>query len=173
MLYHQLRLAIIVLFTIIGIGLHVQIGFTPAWYLYLTVLLLLLTHFLFGTVWAAFSQLKRGNLLKAEKLLNQIKQPALLAKRPRAYFHFTRGLIALQKKQLPDGDLHFKKAVELGLRNDTDKALASLNLAHIAYLRTHFESAREYLQKAKSFETSDLMIKENVTKLEKALSKTQ
>ena len=171
MLYHQLRLALIILFIILGIILHIQIGLTPAWYLYATAFVLLLTHIFFGTVWGAFGQLKRGNILKAEKLLAQIWSPNLLAKRPRAYYHFTKGLIALQRKQLPVGNKHFKAAIGLGLRNDTDRALAHLNLAHIAFLTKQIETSKEYLAKAKTFETNDLMIKENLNQLEVALAK--
>lgn len=173
MLYHQLRLGIILLFTVLGIWLHIKTGITPAWYLYVTAFILLLTHFLFGTVWVAFAQLKRGNVLKAERLLNQIHQPNLLLKRHRAYYHFSKGMIALQKKRLSEGSTYFGKAMELGLRNDTDRALACLNLAHIAFLGKRFEAAREHLQKAKTFETTDLMIKENLNKLEIALTKMQ
>lgn len=169
MFYHKIRVGLFFLFIGLGILLNIQIGLTPAWYLYVTAAILMLTHFLFGTVWTAFSKMRKGKMIEAETLLNQIRRPEWLAKRPKAYFHFIKGVIALQKKELDEGAISLKKAVELGLRNETDTALANLNLAHIAFSRKRHVEAKKYLHNAKVCKTDDLMIKQNLKQLESAL----
>ena len=171
MFYQKIKIGSIFLFLGLGILLNIQIGFTPAWYLYATAATLLLTHFLFGTVWTAFSKMRKGKMIEAETLLNQIRRPEWLAKRPKAYYHFIKGVIALQKKDLDNGNLFLNKALDLGLRSETDKALANLNLAHIAYTQKRPLEARKYLENAKACKTDDLMLKENLKKLEGVLSK--
>jgi predicted Zn-dependent protease len=172
MSYHKIRIGLFFLFIGLGIILNIQIGISPAWYLYVTAGILLLTHFLFGTVWSAFSKMRKGNMIEAETLLNQIRKPEWLAKRPKAYYHFIRGVIALQKKDLDEGAKFLKKAIALGLRNNTDAALANLNLAHIAFTQKRPTEAMKYLQDAKACNANDLMIKENLLKLEKAIKTT-
>ena len=169
--YHKIRLALIILFIVLGIVLHTQSGIQDAIYFYVAAILLTAIHFLFGSVWQAFHQLKRGKFMEAEILLNQIKRPELLLKSPRAYYHFSKGMIALQNKSLEVGGKHFEEAVKLGLRNDNDRALAYLNLAHAAYFKKQFDVAKNHLKTAQSFETKDLIVKDHLSKLEKALGK--
>jgi hypothetical protein len=160
MFYHKIRVGLFFLFIGLGILLNIQIGLTPAWYLYVTAAILMLTHFLFGTVWTAFSKMRKGKMIEAETLLNQIRRPEWLAKRPKAYFHFIKGVIALQKKELDEGAISLKK---------TDTALANLNLAHIAFSQKRHVEAKKYLHNAKVCKTDDLMIKQNLKQLESAL----
>ena len=168
-MYHKIRLALIFLFIGLGILLNLRIGITPAWYLYLTAAILLATHFLFGTVWTAFSKMRKGKMIQAETLLNQIRKPEWLAKGPKAYYHFIKGIIALQKKDFDNGEHFLTKALQFGLRTETDKALAHLNLAHIAFTKKDKKLAKIHLDNAKTCQTDDLMIKENLKKMEEVL----
>ncbi len=165
----KIRLILVFLFLVIAIVFTITDGFQSAWYVYLASFILLLTHFLFGSVWSAFSQLKKGKLNEAEDLLHIIKRPQWLLKTNRAYYYFTKGMIALQRKQLDIAKLDLTEATKLGLRTDNDYALVHLNLAHIAYVQQDFTQAAQQLSKAKSFPSNDLMIKENIDKMEKGL----
>ena len=75
MLYTKFRFGLILFFMVLGIILHVQMGFGNAWFLYLAALLLLVTFFLFGNIWLAFRLLKQGKPELAEQLLNIIPKP--------------------------------------------------------------------------------------------------
>lgn len=145
------------------------VGARGAFYLYAAGLLLLATHIFFGTVWLAFQQLKRGKLLQAEVLLNQIKRPQWLLKGHRAYYHFTKGMVLLKNKKLPAAQPHLEEALQLGLRTSMDKALAHLNLAHIYYVETKLTQAEKHLEAVKAIPINDLMIKQHVEQLERAL----
>jgi len=169
MLYSRLRLILIALFLIIGVVLHVLVGIGSAWYLYAGAVILLATHFLFGTVWLAFSQLKKGNLALAENLIADIKKPEWLLPRHRAYYHFTKGMILLKREKVELAQPHLEQSLELGLRTPTDKALVNLNLAHLHYVEQRLNEAEQYLEAAKELPTDDLLIQQNIEQLEKAL----
>jgi len=169
MLYARLRLILVALFFIIGLVLHVLLGFGSAWYLYLGAGILLATHFLFGTVWVAFSYLKKGKLERAERLIDATKRPEWLLKGHRAYYHFTKGMILLRRKQTGLAKPHLKEALRLGLRTSTDKALTNLNLAHLHYVEQKLDESEHYLEAAKAIPTDDLLIQQNIEQLEKAL----
>lgn len=154
----------------IGILIHYKVGIGSAWYCYAGSILLYLSYYFFGTVGPAFSKLQRGQLAEAEKLINMTRRPDFLLKKHRAYYHFTKGMIALQKKDLAPGEVHLKAAMADGLRNNKDKALVTLNLAHIYFVQKRKEDSLAYLKKAKSFDTNDLLIRQKIEELELALA---
>ncbi len=163
------RLLLVFLFIVIGIILHYKTGIGSAWYLYAAAFILMITHFLFGNVLTAFSLLNKGQLAKAEEIIDDIKRPDFLLTGHRAYYHFVKGMIALQHKEYPEAEENLKQALDTGLRTSTDKALTGLNLAHMCFLQKRFPEARQYLDKVKTYESTDLMIKDKVKELERAL----
>ena len=165
------RLILVFLFLVLGIVLHVKQGISSAWYLYVAAALLMATHIFFGNVWTAFGMLKKGKIKEAEKLLDTIKRPDLLAKGHRAYYHLTRGLIALQYKEYADAEQHLVTAYDTGLRNTSDKAITRLNLAHICFLQHRHADCKAHLADVKALQSSDLMIKDKIKELEAALAK--
>jgi Flp pilus assembly protein TadD len=169
--FHQLRWILIILFPLLGGMLFIWAEGKGSVYLFAASLLLLLTHFLFGTVWQAFASLKRGDLEQADRLIRNVRHPKLLTKRHRAYYHFIRGMIYLQYKQLEHGKQHLQQALDLGLQSPTDKALVALNLAHVSYVEKDYDKSRAYLEQARQQDTTDLMIQENIKKLEAAMAK--
>jgi len=166
----RIRFLLVFLFLILGIVLHIQVGFASSWCLYLASFIILSTHFLFGSVWAAFAMLRKGKIAEAELLLNQIKRPNFLIKQNRAYYHFTKGMIALQKEKLEEGETQLHQALNLGLRTANDNALTALNLAHIHFKQQQPAPCNKYLKQAKAFQPNDLMIKQKIEELEKVLA---
>ena len=171
MLLHTLRLLLILLCVVIGAVLHTRLGFGYGAILcYATAILLTLTHFLFGTVWYAYRELQSGAPDRAERLLHR-SVPATLLRSPRAYFHFTKGMIALQRKELHTAEPHLRTAYELGLRSPDDHALTALNLAHLHLVQKQPEQSRTWLKRAQSHPSKDLLLRENIGALERALGK--
>ena len=167
--FPRIRLILAFIFLLIGIVLTFAVGFSTSVYLFLAAGFLIFTHYKFGAIWPAFQFLQEGQVDKADDILNQIRKPEWLAKTHRSYFHFTKGMIHVQREQLPPGALHLKAALQIGLRNATDNALAAINLAHIYYVEKNHDACKKYLQQAIDFNSNDLMIKENIDKLQKAL----
>ncbi|MCG8326359.1 MAG: hypothetical protein MI974_01680 [Chitinophagales bacterium] len=170
MTYVYLRYGLIALFAVLGIVLHVQLGIEQSWYLYAAAGLLLFSHLFFGNVWLAFNFLKRGEVLKAQQTLKHTWAPNLLFKSNKAYYFFTQGMIFLQSKQLDKAKPLLEKACDLKLKHNNDNALAHLNLAHIHFVQKNKAEAIKNLEAAKAFNPSDLMIKDNLKKMEAAMS---
>jgi len=170
MLQRNTRFGLVLLFIIIGIVLHVKQGIGSAWYLYLAALLLLITHFLFGNVWAAFSMMKKGKIAEAERMMDEIKRPDLLLKSHQAYYHFIKGIAALQNKEFPEAEEHLNGALKRGLRTVNDKALVTLNLAHLCFAQDRKEDAAKYLKEVKALPFNDLMLKDKIAEMERALA---
>ena len=80
--------------------------------------LIIYGYFKYGTVYAAFQQVKRENIEKAEKLISKIKNPDKLTKGHKSYYYFTTGIIALEKKELNKSHNDLTKALNIGLSRD-------------------------------------------------------
>ena len=114
-------------------------------------------YFKYGTVFAAFQQLKKENFDKAEKLISKIKNPNNLSKQQKSYYHFTTGIIASEKNKYDLAKSELVKALEIGLRTKNDTSIVLLNLADIEYERAEFFSAKEYLIELRNYELKPLV----------------
>ncbi len=170
MLLYRIRFILIFLFLAIGAYIHWRVGIGAAWMSYAAASILLFTHYLFGNVWIAFRLIQRGQLAEANQLLDQIRYPRFLVKRNRAYYHFGRGLLALHTAEHTEGKVHLEHAMELGLFRANDRALALLNLAHIQFVQGDYLQAAAWRQKALDEAPTDLLLKENLEKLGRALA---
>lgn len=173
MFFNRIRVPLIIFILGMAVFLHLKQGFGSAWFLYLSGLIILGTYFLFGNVWTAFALMRRGKIEEAERLLKAIKRPEWLYPQHRAYYYFTSGVIALQKKELKLSEDSLKKALTIGLRAPNDTALATLNLAHICFVENRLEESKNYLKKLKDTSTNDLMIKQHIKQLEEALGENE
>ncbi len=169
MLYIRLKNILILLFIGLGVWLNLQFDINVAWPLYVAALILILTNYLFGTVGVAFRKLKSGKVKEAETILKMTKYPNMLVKTHKAYYHFTKGMIALQHKKVGIGQSELLKTMDMGLRTKNDEALVALNLAHTFFMQNAHKDARKYLDVAISCNSNDLMIKENISVLDKKL----
>lgn len=121
-------------------------------------------YYKYGTVYTAFQQIKKSNFKKAEKLIAKIKNPNSLAKGHKSYYHFTKGIIASEKKEWDYSYSELTKALEVGLRTKNDTSIVLLNLADIEFERKKFNEAEDFLKKLKEFELKPL-VKEEADKL--------
>ena len=126
-------------------------------------------YFKYGTVYAAFQQLRKENYGKAEKLISKVKNPDSLTKQHKSYYHFTNGIIASEKKEWDSAYLELSKALKIGLRTKNDTSLVILNLADIEFERKKLEKAEDYLDRLKEFELKP-QVKIEVTKLRKKIN---
>ena len=143
---------------------HVNMGLTL-----LAAGLFVYGYFKYGTVYAAFQQLKKENYKKAEKLISRVKNPDSLTKQHRSYYHFTNGIIASEKNEWDLGYLELSKALEIGLRTKNDTSIVILNLANIEFERKKFKEAEGFLNKLKEFKL-DPIVKLEVDKLRKKIN---
>ena len=141
---------------------------------------LILGYIFFGTSTGALIMLNLGKVDDAEKLLNQTIKPDWLLKSHKAYYFFTKGLLSLHKASrndeaveiyLKEGEDFLLNALNTGLSRKQEKAMAYLNLTHVAYRKNDKEKTKFYFENLKNNETGDLRLKKNIEDLETAISK--
>ena len=73
-----------------------------------------------------------------------------------AYYYYLNGLI-LSQTQMNQSERFFKKALSIGLRTDTDKAVAKLNLAGLAMSRRKKREATTLITEAKKLDKHNML----------------
>ena len=104
----------------------------------------------------AFYHLRKNNMQKAASTLNKIKHPEKLIRSQEAYYYYLNGLI-LSQTQMNQSEKFFKKALSIGLRTDTDKAIAKLNLAGLAISRRKKREATTLITEAKKLDKHNML----------------
>lgn len=138
-------------------------------------LLLLSTIFIFlyfknEFILLAFLKLRKQDFPGAQKWLGYIKNPeAALVRKQQGYFQYLHGLM-LSQTNIIQAEKHFKKALELGLNMDTDKAIAKLNLAGVALTRRRKLEATNLLNEAKKLDKQGLL-KEQIKMMKDQMKK--
>ena len=119
--------------------------------------LLIYGHFRYGNVYVAFQELKKENYDKAEKLINNIKNPNTLSKSQKSYYHFTLGLLASNSQDWEKSYSELSKALDVGLRTENDTSIALLNLANVELERKNYGQANEFIKKTRKFNLKPLI----------------
>lgn len=120
----------------------------------------------------AINQLRLQNLDKAAAHLNKIKQPQYLIPRQRAYFYYLCGTTgAGGANSLGQKESMFRKALSIGLKRDTDKAMAKMHLAAICMSTGRRNEADTLLADAKKLD-KDGLLSEHLKSLKKQMGKT-
>ena len=104
----------------------------------------------------AFYHLRKNDMQKAAFTLNKIKYPEKLVRSQEAYYYYLNGLI-LSQTQMNQSERFFKKALSIGLRTDTDKAVAKLNLAGLAMSRRKKREATTLITEAKKLDKHNML----------------
>lgn len=112
----------------------------------------------------ALNQIRLGNQEKGKKHLLRIKQPQYLMRTQRGYFYYLKAQLFSQELGLTESEKMFQKAMEIGLRNDQDKAAVKLNLSAIAMQKGKRKEAQSLLNEAKKLD-KDGMLTEQIKML--------
>ena len=118
--------------------------------------LIILSIFKDERILKAFYHLRKNDMQKAQATLSKIKHPEKLIKSQEAYFYYLNGLV-LSQTQMNKAEKFFKKALNLGLRNDTDKAVAKLNMAGLAMSRRRKREATTLLAEVKKLDKHNML----------------
>jgi len=118
--------------------------------------LVILSIFKDERILKAFYHLRKNDMQKAEATLSKIMHPEKLIKSQEAYFYYLNGLV-LSQTQMNKAEKFFKRALTLGLRNDTDKAVAKLNMAGLAMSRRRKREATTLLAEVKKLDKHNML----------------
>lgn len=117
----------------------------------------------------AFWYLRKQNFKKTKKWLNNITNiNSQLFKQQHGYYYYLNGICESQNNT-NKSEYFMKKALNLGLTFDHDKALAYLNLAASALNKGKKIEFEKYLNKTKQYDKSNML--ENQIKMIKEQSK--
>ncbi|MCH4897049.1 DUF2892 domain-containing protein [Marinilabiliaceae bacterium JC040] len=119
--------------------------------------LFVLTHFKNEKNLLAFYFLRKNKIQAAGKVLATVKHPESMIKSQEAYLYYLTGSVELQNHLTSKAEKNFKKALSTGLRMDSDKAVAKLQLAGISLSRRNKKMATHYLQEAKKLDRNKLL----------------
>ena len=165
------RLILVIICLALAANFYFKEEYTYMVMMLVPAVLFIYGYFKYGTVYAATMELKKQNFAKAEKLINKVKYPERLGRSHKAYYHFSRGIIASEKEEWGKSISEFIMALDLGLRTQNDTAVVLLNLAHAEIERKNFTEAKHYLDRLKQINQSP-MIKEEAESLSKRIEKT-
>jgi len=115
-------------------------------------------------------QLRQQNMEKATKYLNRIKQPQYLIKRQRAFYYYLKGITGREGLKLSETEKLYRKALNIGLKQDYDKAMAKLNIAAICMQTGRRREAETLLAESKKLDTKG-MLTEHIKDLKKHMGR--
>ena len=119
----------------------------------------------------AFNQMRLQNTEKAAKFLARIKDPKYLVKGQRAYYYYLLGLTGREGQKMAESEKLFRKALNIGLKQDHDKAMAKLNVAAICMGTGRRREAEVLLTETKKLDTKG-MLTEHIKNLKKQMGRT-
>lgn len=109
----------------------------------------------------SFLKLRKQDMEGTARLLDKIKDPSkALLRKQEGYYNFLRG-ITVSQTNLTQAERYFKKALQLGLAMDHDKAMAKLQLAGIAMTKRRKREATNLIAEAKKLDKHG-MLKEQI-----------
>ena len=150
----KIALALIILFCSIFLFNSGEIGYGIV--ILIIVGLVILSIFKDERIVKAFYHLRKNDMQKAAYTLSKIKHPEKLIRSQEAYYYYLNGLI-LSQTQMNQSEKFFKKALSIGLRTDTDKAVAKLNLAGLAMSRRKKREATTLITEAKKLDKHNML----------------
>lgn len=147
----KLRFALIVVCLLVGIYSFIQGQLFPGVALLVVAGLLAYGHFSYNRVWLIYKHVLSGEFEQADAQLKKVGSVASLSKEQQSYYHFSKGMVAMNKTAYDEAEIELQQALDLGLKTDDDMAVANFYMAQIYYKQTSFVLSREFLEKAKQY----------------------
>lgn len=144
---------------IIALGIYLMTIRVIGWGIVLVVLsaVPIFLYFKNENILLAFWQLRKQNMEKASKFLNNIKNyKTELHKNQYGYYHYLQGLVLAQDHPTKVEPL-MRKALEYGLNMKHDRAMATLNLAAGAISKGRKQEGQKLLEEAKRLDSAGMM----------------
>lgn len=136
---------------LIGIGFWIGFGVSGGWWIawlpFLIAILMVVAHFLVGTMTLVQGAIEDGDMDEAEYLLRRIRKPGWLYKPVRSSYYMLRANISTMTDDLDKAETDLKKGLESGTDKDF-QGTAYLQLGSIAYRKGNTKEAYEHLRKA-------------------------
>ena len=144
-------------------------------FLFVTALIIL-SFFRNENMILALNQMRVGNTDKAKKYIDRITHPQLLPRKQHAYVLYLKAVMGSQEMGFAKSEQLLRRAIELGLRQPEDNAVARMHLAGICAQTGRKNEAVSLLGEAKKMDKNGMLkdqIKMMQQQLQMAPSKNQ
>lgn len=138
--------------------------------MFLVTTIIVLTLFRNEWIVMAMYQLRMQKMDKARTYLEKIKQPQYLIKSQQSYYYYLMGLTGREGQKMNESEQLFRKALNIGLKSDYDKAMAKLNIAAICLGTGRRKEADLLLSEAKKLDQKG-MLTEHIKSLRKQMGR--
>ena len=163
-----------------SLGFNVWLFATGHWgwgitFLFITAIIIL-SFFRNENMILALNQMRVGNTDKAKKYIDRITHPQFLPRKQHAYILFLKAVMGSQDMGFAKSEQMLRKAIELGLRQPEDNAVARMHLAGICAQTGRKNEAVSLLAEAKKMDKNGMLkdqIKTMQQQLQMAPSKNQ
>ncbi len=138
--------------------------------------LIILSFFRNENMILALNQMRVGNTDKAKKYIDRITHPQFLPRKQHAYILYLKAVMGSQELGFAKSEQLLRRALELGLRQPEDNAVARMHLAGICAQSGRKNEAVSLLGEAKKMDKNGMLkdqIKMMQQQLQMAPSKNQ
>lgn len=149
----KLRFALVAICVMVAIYSFIEMQIFPGIALFVVAGLLVYGHFSYDRISLIYKHVLSGDYDLAEVQLKKVDSVSSLTKEQQAYYHFAKGMVAMNKTAYEDAEGELQQALDLGLETDDDMAVANFYLAKIYHQQHSFVLAQEYLDNAKKYKT--------------------
>jgi tetratricopeptide (TPR) repeat protein len=143
---YRLLLGIVML----GLAIFVNVitSFWPSFILYLIAVVLIVGHFIFGSMRLIQGHMEAGDMEGAERVINSIKYPNLLIKPVRSVYFTLKGNLAMVKNDFTSAESHMKKSLSLGSPVKEAEGANQLQLGMLNMQKGDIRQAEKYIRQA-------------------------
>lgn len=163
------KFALIAVGIIGGIALSVGFGFWYGFPFILAGILLLVSYFLLGTIQSAGTLLQQEDFEAAKKRLDLTYFPNLLYTTNRAYYYMLNGSIAQMQGDHNGAEVHFKKAGEIEVPTDNEKAMLELQFANNAARKNNWNQVKAHMKTLKGLDVTMPEVKAQIAQFDQAM----
>lgn len=131
--------------------------------------LIILSFFRNENIILALYQMRQQKHEKAAKYLDRIKSPQFLPKKQHAYVLYLKGMMGAKELGFAKSEQMIRKALQLGLRTNQDKAVARMHLAGICMQTGRKREAQTLISEAKKLDSNG-MLKDQLKMMQQQMS---
>lgn len=168
MLTRNIRIGLIVIYALLSLLFFLAGIIEGAGFFIFAALIMVFTYIRYGSITAAFRNMKKNNLEKTKKRLNETIKFDWLSPSYKGYYYWIKAYIETGEENLSNAVNYYEKALEYGLRTNNDTAIIYFQLAILACIGEKYEAAHQLLEKAKELKPKQLLI-EKISELESIL----
>lgn len=102
----------------------------------------------------ALRYLRKEDYKETERVIDMNKFPDRLDKKERAYYLFVKGFVAREKDSFEEAKIFLEEALQGGIKDQTDIAMAILALSDMEMVNNNKKAAKEYFLQIKDLKVS-------------------